>query len=420
MTLFWNNFALIVIISCAFLHNVNSQIEWPGSAEAFGTPELYSLIANSSSIGHEHQNEIISILQNQQQTLSQMAQTHAQMSQIQAQMSQTQTQMLHMQTQIANALGHVVSLLQTQEQQQQNMTATMNTVVSVLNNHQETLENISHSLPAVLEQQANQIELLSQCQPKFKSNCSNIEFNRQQRPGESLSDPPATTQPKYETYETTALTTIKPAIRDCSDFVMNASNVYTITSRNGSSFDVYCDMNTAGGGWTVFQKRFNGAVDFNRTWDEYEEGFGSLDGEFWLGLHKIHQLTQSGNWTLRVDLENFDGNKAHAEYESFDVGDAASNYTLNIGSYTGTAGDTLRESDGAQFSTQDRDNDNKGSFNCALIIQGAGWYGVCSHPANLNGPYVDSPNYGWKGIIWHTWNQLRSLKKAEMKIKPVQ
>ena len=65
-------------------------------------------------------------------------------------------------------------------------------------------------------------------------------------------------------------------------------------------------METDGGGWTVFQRRQDGSVDFYRNWTDYEDGFGNLTGEFWLGLGKINCLTKEQSNTLRVDLGDFD------------------------------------------------------------------------------------------------------------------
>ena len=98
---------------------------------------------------------------------------------------------------------------------------------------------------------------------------------------------------------------------------------------------MFCDQTTAGGGWTVFQKRLNGSVDFYLGWAEYERGFGNLNGEFWLGLDKIHRLTSSGNYKLRVDLEDFEGNSAFAEYGIFAVGNEGTKYNLSVGGYSG-------------------------------------------------------------------------------------
>ncbi|MCG8626340.1 MAG: hypothetical protein MJE68_30620 [Proteobacteria bacterium] len=77
---------------------------------------------------------------------------------------------------------------------------------------------------------------------------------------------------------------------------------------------VYCDMETGGGGWVVFQRRMNGVVDFYRPWADYLKGFGDLNGEFWLGLASIHRLTLAANTTLRVDLSDFEGEKRYANY----------------------------------------------------------------------------------------------------------
>ena len=76
---------------------------------------------------------------------------------------------------------------------------------------------------------------------------------------------------------------------------------------------MYCDQTTAGGGWTVFQKRLDGSVNFYRGWDDYKRGFGNLTGEYWLGPDKIHRLTNDRG-RLRVDLEDKSGNTAYAEY----------------------------------------------------------------------------------------------------------
>ena len=76
---------------------------------------------------------------------------------------------------------------------------------------------------------------------------------------------------------------------------------------------VYCDMETHGGGWMVSQRRMNGVVDFYRPWADYLKGFGDLNGEFWLGLHNIHRLTLAANTTLRVDLSDFEEEKRYAQ-----------------------------------------------------------------------------------------------------------
>ena len=85
----------------------------------------------------------------------------------------------------------------------------------------------------------------------------------------------------------------------------------------------------------MFQKRLNGSVDFYRDWAEYKRGFGNFSGEFWLGLDKIHRLTNSGSYKLRVDLEDFDGKSYYAEYDSFKVGSEGEKYRLSLGGYSG-------------------------------------------------------------------------------------
>lgn len=126
--------------------------------------------------------------------------------------------------------------------------------------------------------------------------------------------------------------------KNCADLYKSGikiSGVYKIKPDALGEFEVFCDQKTDRGGWTVFQRRRDGSVDFYRAWNEYKNGFGNLNGEFWLGLDKIHRLTVHGDYKLRVDLEDFEGNKAYAEYSSFGVTSEKAKYVLSLGSYSG-------------------------------------------------------------------------------------
>ena len=136
------------------------------------------------------------------------------------------------------------------------------------------------------------------------------------------------------------------------------SCIYTIyPAAKTDGVKVYCDMETDGGGWIVFQRRQDGSVDFYRTWAEYQSGFGNLCSEFWLGNDILRDLTETGQWQLRVDMADWDGNTAWASYDEFAV--SGDKYTLHVGSYKGynSPGDSLAYHNGKPFSTNDQDND---------------------------------------------------------------
>ncbi|XP_028390980.1 ryncolin-1-like [Dendronephthya gigantea] len=192
--------------------------------------------------------------------------------------------------------------------------------------------------------------------------------------------------------------------------------VYTIDPDGLGSFPVRCDMSTGGSGWTVFQRRQDGSQDFFLGWSDYKAGFGNLSGEFWLGLEKIHRLSKSSQNVLRVDLMDFNGTERYAEYGTFSVADESDKYRLNIGNYSGDAGDSLAYHNEMQFTTKDSDNDVWEKKNCATRRKGAWWYKDCQR-ANLNGLYLGAGQINKTGTLWKEW-QYYSLKKAEMKIRP--
>lgn len=80
---------------------------------------------------------------------------------------------------------------------------------------------------------------------------------------------------------------------------------------------IICIMYVSGGGWTVIQRRQDGSVNFDRSWNEYKEGFGDLHTEYWLGNEHIHDLTSQGDYMLRIDLEDWSNKHKHALYQSF-------------------------------------------------------------------------------------------------------
>uniref|UniRef100_A0A667XKZ7 Fibrinogen-like protein 1 n=1 Tax=Myripristis murdjan TaxID=586833 RepID=A0A667XKZ7_9TELE len=222
-------------------------------------------------------------------------------------------------------------------------------------------------------------------------------------------------------------------VSDCAQVFISgskSSGFYSVKPQGSPSpVRVYCDM-TEGGGWTVIQRRVDGSERFNRSWAEYKDGFGDMEsqsGEFWLGNDNLHYITAQGDYSLRINMEDFQGNQRYADYKNFKV----DQYRLTFGSYLGTAGDALSGNyqvgvsewashQGMKFSTYDQDNDNY-IRSCAQEDKGGWWFNRC-HSAHLNGLYYHYGHYSAKtddGVVWFTWRGWwYSLKTSIMKLRP--
>ena len=214
--------------------------------------------------------------------------------------------------------------------------------------------------------------------------------------------------------------------RDCLAFYqagIHINGIYKITTNNMKTMQVYCDQTTDGGGWTTFQRRADGTINFYRNWKEYKHGFGKYQNEFYLGNEYLHILTVQAIYPkgseLRIDMTDWKGQKRYAKYNSFQIGNEKTKYNMHVSGFSGNAGDSLANHNARQFSTYDQDNDDHSSH-CAVAYRGAWWYGTC-HNSNLNGEYRlysdAQPGYA-RGVIWSTHGGYGlSLKFVEMKVR---
>ncbi|XP_039568314.1 tenascin-X-like isoform X1 [Passer montanus] len=236
------------------------------------------------------------------------------------------------------------------------------------------------------------------------------------------------TAPLEATFDTPPLP--HPHPRDCAEEQLNGpgpsrETLIFLRGDPARPLRVFCDMETDGGGWLVFQRRQDGSTDFWRGWESYARGFGNVSGEFWLGNEALHELTSAARTELRVDLRTA-RDAAFALYRDFAVGGAEERYRLRVGAFSGTAGDALSYHSGSPFSTRDRDfrdprdrRDPSGRPRpppCAVAYGGAWWYRNC-HYANLNGRYGTPRDH--QGIHWFPWKGFNvSIPFTEMKLRP--
>ncbi|CAN9503231.1 unnamed protein product [Ophioblennius macclurei] len=285
-------------------------------------------------------------------------------------------------------------------------------------NIQLLLEAQNRRIDDLMERIRLQQEKLDKQNVRIRTLQSQIQQSRQRLPARS-SEPDGSVEQRDSPDEIAT---------DCHELFLRgetSSGVYTIQPLNSDSFEVFCQM-TTDGGWTVIQRRQDGSVDFDQLWQAYVKGFGSLTGEFWLGLDKIHSIAKNGGYILNIKLSDWGDDLASVRLP-FQLGGEETKYSLQIPEVA--AFSTLESSlgtdatSGLPFSTRDQDNDQKADINCAKHLSGGWWFSNCGR-SNLNGRYFQSPppkqrHQRKQGIFWKTWRgRYYPLKLSMMMIAP--
>ncbi|XP_017859068.1 PREDICTED: fibrinogen-like protein 1 [Drosophila arizonae] len=207
------------------------------------------------------------------------------------------------------------------------------------------------------------------------------------------------------------LAELKQSSNKCqtSSCLCKSTELHEIKLPGRQAFQVSCDSSLVDPGWTVILRRIDGKVDFNRNWREYQQGFGDLRGEFFIGLDKLHQITNSQRHELYIYLRNEHNETRFARYDNFLIADDNDSFRIkSLGVYSGDAGDAMAAHLNMQFSTFDLDNDNS-NRNCADENSSGWWFNDC-YQCNLNGLYNS-------GFYWYKW-QRNLLKFAQVMIRP--
>ena len=189
---------------------------------------------------------------------------------------------------------------------------------------------------------------------------------------------------------------------------------------NSAKIYVRCDMETDGGGWIVIQRRIpQGMINFYRNWEDYENGFGDLDTEFWIGLGNIYELTNNDEVDLIISVWNTTQSNITWRYPVFRIAGPTEKYRLTVSGGSGTGvDDGFAYHNGQYFTTYDRDNDDWSNNNCGYHLQGGWWYRNCAS-ANLNGRHElsDLPGVHSRAqlLFWYTNNYVYT--NSVMKIR---
>ena len=96
--------------------------------------------------------------------------------------------------------------------------------------------------------------------------------------------------------------------------------------------------------WIFIHQKLDDYTYFNLYWNDYKAGFGIPGGNFWIGLERMHQMTSTTPYRLRVEVQATYNNLTQwysAEYDTFLIDNEAGGYAIHVTGYHGDAGDAI-------------------------------------------------------------------------------
>jgi len=204
----------------------------------------------------------------------------------------------------------------------------------------------------------------------------------------------------------------------CADITKTDSEVETLHLPGlDRQIEAFCDQETEGGGWTIIQRRENpvNGESFMRNWTEYSQGFGNVNGSYWLGLENISEMTHSVNMSLLILFEHpYPELSLFAHYDRFRVAPEDQDFFMTVGEFRGNATESFSYQNGERFRTYD-----KGSRDGCPNKEAGGWWHKDCRTVNLNGSTRFSFAEEITEIIWKGMEEYRSYyTRTIMMIRP--